>query len=283
MRAGDVAADPRGRSPLQQHLYQNGEIRVDPETFDGLIRRVSRTLSRRALVGGSLGAAVLTAVGLSDEVVAKNTKGKAEACIQTGKPCGSPKPRGRKGGGKRGKRPKQLSCTQCCQRRVTTNASGQQVCTCAPNNTPCTENFECCLGACIGNVCGGPRTPAPAPIVTCTASGAEAPGGCLIKSESPTQENAGCCTGTCSNAPAVGNLNDCCTPNGQNPTVSGGAQCIDGTANSPDPNTSCCSGFCTGSQPVNSLCCIPSNGVCDPTNDQCCGNLVCSEAGRCTS
>jgi hypothetical protein len=47
---------------------------VDPRKFDGLIRQISETLSRRAFVGGSLGATALAAAGLSEYSLAKNDK-----------------------------------------------------------------------------------------------------------------------------------------------------------------------------------------------------------------
>ena len=78
----------------------------------------------------------------------------AEACIPTGKKCPSPKPRGRSG--KNRKKPKQLGCDRCCQRRTTTDASGQTRCSCAPANTPCTDTRECCSGVCAGT--GAART-----------------------------------------------------------------------------------------------------------------------------
>jgi len=66
-----------------------------------LIQKLSASLSRRSLVGGPLGAAVLAAVGLGGDALAKkgaHTEGKkhktgVEACIATGKKCSSKKPR----------------------------------------------------------------------------------------------------------------------------------------------------------------------------------------------
>jgi hypothetical protein len=129
---------------------------VDPHTFEGMIRKLSATLSRRSLVGGSLGASVLAAVGLGEETVAKKNRATAEACIPTGKRCPSPKPRGRKGrGGKgnKGRRAKKLTCDQCCQRRVIQDSKGQNICHCAPEDQPCTETRECCDGRCLSGKC----------------------------------------------------------------------------------------------------------------------------------
>ena len=146
---------PRPRSPAGDASHvrhvaclREWRVRVDPRTFDGMIRKLSGSLSRRSLVGGSLGASVLAAIGLGEETLAKKVT--AEACIPTGKRCPSKKPRGRTG--KNGK-PKKLSCNQCCQRRVTQNAKGQNICHCAPEGEACTETRECCDGRCIGGVC----------------------------------------------------------------------------------------------------------------------------------
>lgn len=134
-----------------------GAISVDPQKFEDMVRKLFATLSRRSLVGGSIGASMLAAVGLGEEAEAEKVG--VEACIQTGKRCPSPKPRGRRGGRRggrrrrRGRRAKQLTCDQCCQRRVTTNAKGQNICYCAPEGTQCSQTRECCDGRCIGGTC----------------------------------------------------------------------------------------------------------------------------------
>ena len=148
---------------------------MDPHTFEGMIRKLSATLSRRSLVGGSVGASVLAAVGLGEETLAKKHRVTAEACIPTGKRCPSPKPRGRKGNGKQGKDAKQLSCAECCQRHVitSTNAKGKRVkkCACKPVGLPCTQDtrWQCCTNVCAGDVCAPSSTP-PTPSF-CEASG----------------------------------------------------------------------------------------------------------------
>ena len=81
-------------------------VRVDPRTFDGMIQRLSQTLSRRSLVGGSLGAAVLGAVGLGEKSQARkkgranarkkgasNAKVKSEDKLNIGERCDPPKTR----------------------------------------------------------------------------------------------------------------------------------------------------------------------------------------------
>ncbi len=54
---------------------------MDPRKFDELVQKLSQTVSRRSIVGGTVGASVLTAVGLGsgdagDDALAKGNKGK---------------------------------------------------------------------------------------------------------------------------------------------------------------------------------------------------------------
>ena len=72
---------------------------MDPATFDGMTQRFSGALSRRQLVGGSVGASVLAAMGWGETTLAKRKRQRvgAEACIPSGKKCPSKKPRGKKG------------------------------------------------------------------------------------------------------------------------------------------------------------------------------------------
>jgi hypothetical protein len=117
---------------------------MDPRTFDGMIQKLSASLSRRKVVGGSVGAAVLTAVGLSDETSAKRKQNEvqAEGCIPTGKKCPAKKPRGKKR--------KKLGCNQCCQRTVVKGADGKNRCGCRPDGADCGNEgrANCCSGAC---------------------------------------------------------------------------------------------------------------------------------------
>jgi len=151
---------------------------VEPGAFDAIVQKLSRVLSRRSLMGGSLGASVLTAVGLGNDVAAKNkkarSKGKkpdvrAEDCIKTGKRC----PARRVGGKhKHGK----LGCDRCCQGRFVTitNAKGKQVnkCACKPEGEACSpdRSDQCCNGVCQGGTCGTKPSPPPPcnpPSITC--------------------------------------------------------------------------------------------------------------------
>lgn len=70
-----------------------------------------------------------------------------EACIPTGQRCPSHKPRGKKG--------RRLSCAQCCQRLVVTDARGKRVCACTPAGQSCISGgaSQCCSGLCDGSIC----------------------------------------------------------------------------------------------------------------------------------
>src|SRR4051812_49763605 len=51
---------------------RNGRGSVDPQKFDAIVRKLSQRLSRRAAVGGSISASLLTVAGLVEETFAKN-------------------------------------------------------------------------------------------------------------------------------------------------------------------------------------------------------------------
>lgn len=124
---------------------------MDPRKFDGLVQRLSGALSRRSLVGGSLGASVLAAVGLGHVEVLAKKRVRAEVCIPSGKKCPSKKPRGKK--------KKKLGCDQCCEGFVvtTTNNKGKRVrkCACKPAGQGATTNeaWQCCSGLSDGSRC----------------------------------------------------------------------------------------------------------------------------------
>src|SRR5687767_2068312 len=156
---------------------RNGASSVDPQNFDRMIGQLARALSRRSLVGGSLGAAVLSAVGLGDESLARK-KGRddrtatAQACIPTGKKCPARKPRGKKG--------ETLNCEQCCQGFSITskNKKGQKIrtCACKPVGKPADRPSQCCTGLSNGSSCISaatrtlpePSQPEPSCAETCT-------------------------------------------------------------------------------------------------------------------
>lgn len=214
---------------------------MDPRKFDGMIQKLSGALSRRSLVGGSVGAAVLAAVGLADDEAEAKKKNRggvgAEACIPTGKKCPSKKPRGRTGK----RKPKKLSCNQCCQRRVTKNANGKNICYCAETGTACTETRECCDGTCQNNVCVTPTTP-------CRIGGAL----CTVGTQ--------CCSGICE---TDGRCADVC--------ILLGNHC--------DSDADCCSGHCNDTGPdATDTCapCKPTGGECNGGDSIECCSRVCN-------
>lgn len=274
---------------------------MDPTRFDGMIQNLSRSLSRRSLAGGSLGAAVLATIGVSEETFArKKDRGQdkssdvtAEACIATGKKCSSKKPRGR--AGPNTKRPKKLSCKQCCQRRVIKSKTGKNLCYCAVTGTACTETRECCDGVCESSVCvAGDVDPTPVPatceVVTGVAMGGADANGTACTGGDAESCASGYCTGTSNacqecptpclvagvevccgrggvaacldadgNASAVGECNQCC--------VSSGTDAPDGCTG-PNPtgtNSACCTATCSNSDTAGNLgtCCTP--GGLNPT------------------
>ena len=111
---------------------------MDPRTFDGMILRVSRSLSRRSLVGGSLGASLLAAVGLGN-VASAEKKVKTENCVPPGRRCGTKK--------------KDPACRKCCQRYHIVNNNGTKKCACRPADVACTSPSQCCSGICNNGTC----------------------------------------------------------------------------------------------------------------------------------
>ena len=139
---------------------------MDRRTFDVMIRRLSRALSRRSLVGGSLGTAVLAAVGLADTAEAKKVA--ADRCIAAGRRCGTKK--------------NDEPCRKCCHRYHVENRKGTKKCACRPVGVDCGNPSQCCTGVCESGRCGA--TPV-APVTPCLPASA----GCT----SPSQ----CCSGIC--------------------------------------------------------------------------------------
>jgi hypothetical protein len=200
---------------------------VDPQNFDRMIGQLSRVLSRRSLVGGSLGAAVLSAVGLGETAGAKKVT--AEACIPTGKKCPAKKPRGDK--------KKTLGCDQCCQDFVTTfrTKKGKRVkkCACTPNGVACGRSAQCCSGFCSGGICSSP-SPAVAACdphsgLNCVPRGEECSRGgapCCCQDECLADESGGICAAPC--GAGTQRCNEGCLPFCQlgEPHQSGCAECV---------------------------------------------------------
>lgn len=117
---------------------------MDPRSFDRMIRRLSPMLSRRSLVGGSLGAAALATMGLSDDTTAQRAT--SEECLPANTRCGYTKKR------KNGAR-ERIRCSKCCQGYVQVTARGRKKCSCRPNTVGCATGSQCCSGFCGDNIC----------------------------------------------------------------------------------------------------------------------------------
>ena len=117
---------------------------MDPRSFDRMIRRLSPVFSRRLLVGGSLGAAALTTLGLGNDSFARQAS--TEECLPANTRCGYTKKRN--DGTK-----ERIKCSKCCQGYVQVNAKGRKKCSCRPNTVGCKTGSQCCSGFCGDNVC----------------------------------------------------------------------------------------------------------------------------------
>jgi hypothetical protein len=214
---------------------------VDPHKFEGMVRKLSGSLSRRSLVGGSVGASVLTALGIGDDAaLSRRYRARAEACIPSGKTCPSKKPRGKK--------KKELGCDKCCQGTfvIATKKKGKQVnkCSCKLVGDSCAPNIasQCCTGICGDGQCRA---------TACTNQGANCTTGATP---------APCCTGVCnaggSNVgPITGSANECAA------CRTGGATCTG------SGDTTCCAGrtcSATGPGGANTQCCSVLNETCTP-------------------
>ena len=123
---------------------KNGVISVDPQTFDRMIQRLAQTRSRRSLVGGSLGAAVLATIGIGTDSRARTAR--TEKCLPANTRCGYTKKR--KDGTK-----ERITCSKCCHDHVEVNAKGRKKCSCRPNTLGCSTSSQCCSGFCGDNIC----------------------------------------------------------------------------------------------------------------------------------
>jgi hypothetical protein len=135
---------------------------VDPRTFDGLSRQVSRGLSRRSVVGGSLGASLLAAVGLGDAALANKVK--MEQCVPAGQRCGT--------------RKNDPPCRRCCHRYHIDVSGRKKRCACRPAGIECSNSTQCCNSNCENGTCRS---------ASCQAVNV----GCAVDTD--------CCTGICEN------------------------------------------------------------------------------------
>lgn len=234
---------------------------MDETAFDRLVRAWSASGSRRRFFGQLSGvplASLLAVNGTELETIAGARKGRhrasnqrqrrqdalAEACIPTGKPCPSKKPRGKKG--------KRLSCQQCCQRVVVTDARGNSVCGCQPNGATCTPDTvtTCCSGFCNGTTCQA--------AARCSAATPCAPlDACHV-------------AGTCD--PATGICSHPTAPDGT--SCGGGKVCCEGKCvdTSTDPrHCGDCATRCQVTATCDAGICACANGVCNFEGFSCCG------------
>ena len=226
-----------------------GSASMDADRFDSLTRSISTTTRRGAvglLIGSALGGLLPLGTRPTEAKKGGNDRHRGgdantEACIPTGKRCPSRKPRGRNGKGKNGKRAKQLSCQQCCQRRVTSGPDGKLHCTCQPTHQPCRETRECCDGACIGGTCqaAAAASPPPPPPPTPPPPTPPLPSPtCLALGQSCSPTSLPCCTDVAEAAECAGGLNpettcqDC-----DQALTQAGVFCKD------PPGNQCCGGF----------------------------------------
>lgn len=201
---------------------------------------------------------------------------RAEACIPTGKPCPSKKPRGHT---KRGKA-RTLSCNRCCQGH-TAVVDGVTMCACQPDTMPCTTTTECCAGVCTNGSCvANPSPPSPPspppPPPRCPAGQTLCPDdGCRDCCSDCAGRVCGSdgCDGTCGTCPGSG-------PGGC------GVTCCEGVCCPPGPgaiNQVCfqdeccapqCEAFACGPGNVAEKCGLTWCGTCPPGSV--CVNGVCN-------
>ena len=257
---------------------------MDPRRFDAMIQRLAQRRSRRSLVGGSLGASVLAAVGLDGDIVAKKNDVNAEACIPTGKKCPAKRPRGKKG--------EKLGCKQCCQRFSIRGRKGKRRCSCKPGGRPCTADraSDCCTGTCQDGFCASVSTGP-----QCTANGT----GCASDAECCSQfcgdnvcrasictEQGARCTGQPEPPPCCSGV---CNARGSdiNGTANECAQCRTGGAFCQRQPDSCCAGRTCLVTADRDVCCSLPDETCTPGLATCCpltpglGGTLCPVSGVC--
>jgi hypothetical protein len=148
---------------------------MDPGRFDEIVRRLSHAISRRSVVGTTVGATVLSALNLAGDALARkrtrrrgakrendvaagdrgdgNAREKvrrerergadssqeveAEACLPNGRRCGG-----------RRRRP----CRRCCTNYAV--GSKRKRCACRPDGHDCSRDSQCCAGVCDQRTCG---------------------------------------------------------------------------------------------------------------------------------
>jgi hypothetical protein len=158
---------------------------VDPQKFDDLVKRLARSVSRRGLLGASIGTSLAATAAAVEEAIGKGknkknrakgdnkgggkkNRGKAaskgggkkknrgnagggnadaERCGANGQRCG-PRPGG-KGKGKKKGRKNFIPCSRCCS-DFSEKTGRVRRCACRPNGTSCSTGnpTQCCSGFC---------------------------------------------------------------------------------------------------------------------------------------
>jgi hypothetical protein len=234
---------------------------MDSKRFDRVAKSLAQAGTRRSLMSGSLGAAVLTALGLSGETLGKKQV-TAEHCLAVGETCPKTLKHGRK-------QAKHSCARRCCTRYSVSAANGTRRCACVPPGQPCTAGTarQCCSGVCDGNVC------APGTAPGCGAGLTNCGGICrdLLTDE----DNCGGCGTRCSGGRACigGTCQATCAAYGasacQTPTTVCGPDVVTCGGN---PN---CFAL-----PTTSGCCACSNGA-GPSHQTCTSNRDCLSAAVC--
>ena len=243
---------------------------MDPEKFDKMVGQLSRVLSRRSLVGASLGSALFSVAGPDRETSGKSQKdigggANAESCLNIGERC--PKTI------RHGKKLVKHTCDEnCCTHfsvsTVNSKARSIRRCACKPAGVGCSNASECCDGVCNGGVCGSP--PVPTAPVCDPLSGVN----CVPRGSACTRGGTPCC---CADECIAGDsARGVCRP----PCGPGTQRCNDG-----------CVRFCELGEPHPGGCtacvCPPgttitcSLGTEYPRSDTCCGvNQECCVQGE---
>jgi hypothetical protein len=237
-----------------ERRHQRGrEVGVDPQKFEGMVRKLSATLSRRSLVGGSVGAAVLAAVGLGDEALARKEQVNSEACTPENRLCGCKNKKNKKGDRKPKPWQKCRPCSTCCHKYSVEVSKKKRRCACKPHETECGNSTQCCSGVCGNGICQ---------IGQCAELGQT----CNERVSGGTRccEFAGGVEGRCNQTSTAGGTCVQCLANG--------ATC--------DPASNLCCDF--NCSPVTNTCggpfCLGLDELCDPLAPQCCLGLACQGA-----
>jgi hypothetical protein len=241
---------------------------MDPERFDTLAKTLAQAGTRRSLMGGSLGAAVLTALVLSGETLGKKQV-TAEHCLAIGEKC--PKTL------KHGKKKVKHTCEKrCCTRFSAVSPGGKRRCACVPPGQPCTPGTarHCCTQTCgADGLCTGVQAPPPQQ-TTCTGL------------DQVCTTDAQCCTGICNvggstTGPRADTANECATcRSGRAPCESGNGQCCGTRTCDLTPSGFVCTSL-RGEQCIPPAGGTPGRGTCQSGLDICRVTTIGGDSGIC--